>query len=186
MGQFPLILRSSRRYNRDMTALFSTSGLIKTAECFAVFTCLVIHRIGNRGSQAWFGTTDFEMGYKETRSEVDAEIIGCGSLTCMCIVSLTILFSYLIEGREVVQSTVLDATFSFVAATLLMTAGGMACHTYNQVFALSGPPVIANLNISRNSQQVAASMGVLCLTTSMIYLADFFYLLCQRSKFLDQ
>ena len=35
-----------------------------------------------------------------------------------------------------------------------MTAGGMACHTYNQVFALSGPPVIANLNISRNSQQV--------------------------------
>ena len=114
--------------------------------------------------------------------QVDAEIIGCGSLTCMCIVSLTILFSYLIEGREVVQvkyftpqpknislfnlkifrqsylkifqSTVLDATFSFVAATLLMTAGGMACHTYNQVFALSGPPVIANLNISRNSQQV--------------------------------
>ena len=34
--------------------------------------------------------------------------------------------------------------------------------------------------------KVAASMGVLCLTTSMIYLADFFYLLCQRSKFLDQ
>merc|ERR1712218_618956 len=33
------------------TALFSTSGLIKTAECFAVFTCLVIHRIGNRVSQ---------------------------------------------------------------------------------------------------------------------------------------
>ena len=116
--------------------------------------------------------------------QVDAEIIGCGSLTCMCIVSLTILFSYLIEGREVVQvrlnptpkntslpnlkifrqsylkifqSTVLDATFSFVAATLLMTAGGMACHTYNQVFALSGPPVIANLNISRNSQQVGTS-----------------------------
>ncbi len=46
------------------------------------------------------------------------------------------------------------ALFVLLAATLLMTAGGMACHTYNQVFALSGPPVIANLNISRNSQQV--------------------------------
>ena len=33
------------------TALFSVSGMIKTVECFAVFTCLVIHRIGNRGSQ---------------------------------------------------------------------------------------------------------------------------------------
>ena len=134
----------------------------------------------------------------------------------MCIVSISILLSYLIEGREVVQSTVIDATFSFLAATLLMTAGGMACHTYNQVFALSGPPVIANLNISRNSQQVwisngrtirppepgpvivcelkirvahcqvAASMGVMCLTTSLIYLADFFYLLCQRNKFLSE
>ena len=86
--------------------------------------------------------------------QVDAEIIGCGSLTCMCIVSLTILLSYLIEGREVVQSTVIDAAFAFIAATLLMTAGGMACLTYNSVFALSGPPTIVNLNISRNSQQV--------------------------------
>jgi len=126
------------------------------------------------------------MGYKETRNEVDAEIIGCGTLSLLAIVSITILLSYLIEGREVVQSTVIDATFSFLAATLLMTAGGMACHTYNQVFALSGPPVIANLNISRNSQQVAASMGVMCLTTSLIYLADFFYLLCQRNKFLSE
>ena len=76
-----------------MTALFSTSGLFKVFECFAVFTCVVLHRIGNRGSQVgliwynemlnahiipqvWFGTTDFEMGYKETRNEVDAEVLG--------------------------------------------------------------------------------------------------------------
>jgi len=57
-----------------MTALFSISGIFKTVECFAVFTCLVIHRIGNRGSQVWFGTTDFEMGYKETRSEVNDKL----------------------------------------------------------------------------------------------------------------
>ena len=34
------------------------------------------------------------------------------------------LFSYLIEGRRVVQATVLDCAFSFVAAALLMAAGG--------------------------------------------------------------
>ena len=70
------------------------------------------------------------MGYKETRNEValfihslvwlasivcfvfkvDAEIIGCGTLTLLAIVSISILLSYLIEGREVVQSTVIDAT----------------------------------------------------------------------------
>ena len=83
------------------------------------------------------------MGYKETRNEVDAEVLGCGILTCMCIVSLTILLrwgllhslslifihcfvsSYLIEGREVIQSTVIDAAFCIVASALLMTAGGL-------------------------------------------------------------
>merc|ERR1711997_29951 len=169
-----------------MTALLSTSGLFKVFECFAVFTCVVVHRIGNRGSQVWFGTTDFEMGYKETRNEVDAEVLGCGILTCMCIVSLTILLSYLIEGREVIQSTVIDAAFCIVASALLMTAGGMACLTYNSVFARSGPPTIANMNISRSSQQVAASLGVMCIATSLLYLADFFYVLCQRSKYLEQ
>ena len=63
---------------------------------------------------------------------------------------------------------------------------GMACLTYNSVFARSGPPTIANMNISRSSQQVAASMGVMCIATSLLYLADFFYVLCQRSKFLEQ
>ena len=84
------------------------------------------------------------MGYKETRNEValfihslvwcasivclvfkvDAEIIGCGTLTLLAIVSISILLSYLIEGREVVQSTVIDAAFCIVGAALLMTAGG--------------------------------------------------------------
>jgi hypothetical protein len=42
----------------------------------------------------------------------------------MTIVSTTILLSYLVEGRDRVQATVLDITFCFVAAALLMTAGG--------------------------------------------------------------
>ena len=76
--------------------------------------------------QVWFGTADFEMGYKESPSEVDAEVLGCGILTCMSIVSLSILASYLIEGREVVQSTVIDSAFCIIAAGLLMTSGGKA------------------------------------------------------------
>merc|ERR1711915_533732 len=159
-------------FSTTMTDLFSTSGLFKTFEAFTVFVCVVIHRIGNQGSQVWFGTADFEMGYKETPSEVDAEVLGCGILTCMSIVSLTILASYLIEGREVVQSTVIDSAFCIIAATLLLTSGGMCCFTYNSVFALSGPPTIT---ISRSSQQVAGSMGVMCIVSGLIYLADFFY-----------
>ena len=43
-------------------------------------------------------------------------------------------------------------------------------------------PILSLIDYS----QVAASMGVMCLTTSLIYLADFFYLLCQRNKFLSE
>jgi len=169
-----------------MTVLFSTSGMFKTFEAFTVFVAVVLHRIGNQGSQVWFGTADFEMGYKESPSEVDAEVLGCGILTCMAIVSLSILASYLIEGREVVQSTVIDSAFCIIAAGLLLTSGGMCCFTYNQVFALSGPPTIANMNISRSSQQVAGAMGVMCIVSGLIYLADFFYVLCQRTALLQQ
>ena len=34
---------------------------------------------------------------------------------------------------------------------------GMACFTYNSVFALSGPPTVANLSINRRSMQVRGS-----------------------------
>ena len=54
------------------------------------------------------------------------QIIGCGTLTCMAVVTLTILLSYLKEGREVVQATILDVAFCFTAAAMLITAGGGA------------------------------------------------------------
>eukprot|EP00088_Acartia_fossae_P013957 TRINITY_DN17402_c0_g1_i1.p1 TRINITY_DN17402_c0_g1~~TRINITY_DN17402_c0_g1_i1.p1 ORF type:complete len:171 (+),score=24.81 TRINITY_DN17402_c0_g1_i1:30-542(+) len=169
-----------------MSALCEVSSLFKVLESFGVFVAVVLHRIGNQGSQVWFGTTDFEMNYKNTPNETDAEIIGSGILACMGIVTPSILLSYLIEGRDRVQVTVLDCAFNFIAGALLMTAGGMCCYTYNSVFALSGPPTIANLNISRNSQQVAAAMGVMCLSMSLVYIADFFWCLVQRARWLTE
>ena len=38
---------------------------------------------------------------------------------------------------------------------LHMYYAGMACFTYSSVFALSGPPTVANLSIDRNSMQVS-------------------------------
>ena len=126
------------------------------------------------------------MNYKSVPAETDAEIVGCGILTCMAIVTPMILISYLMQGRDVIQSTVIDIAFSFIAAALLMCAGGMACFTYNSVFALSGPPVISNASMTRKEIRVAASMGVTCIGASLIYVADFFWLLMQRSAFLRE
>ena len=42
-------------YTITMTVLFSTSGMFKAVESFAVFVCVVLHRIGNQGSQVRMG-----------------------------------------------------------------------------------------------------------------------------------
>ena len=34
--------------------------------------------------------------------------------------------------------------------------------------------------------QVAGAMGVMCIMSGLIYLADFFYVLCQRTALLQQ
>ena len=34
--------------------------------------------------------------------------------------------------------------------------------------------------------QVAGAMGVMCIVSGLIYLADFFYVLCQRTALLQQ
>lgn len=76
--------------------------------------------------------------------EVDTEIIGSGSsfqfnsifiwfgkhvaslgaLVAFSIVTPMILLAYAVEGRKKVQSTTLDMLFSFVGATIFITAGG--------------------------------------------------------------
>ena len=43
-------------------------------------------------------------------------------------INISVFFSYLIEGRDRVQGTVLDCAFNFIAGALLMTAGGNTNH----------------------------------------------------------
>merc|ERR1712080_514756 len=132
----------------SMTHIFDTPALFKLFEAFGVFTCLVIHRIGNQGTQVWFGTADQDMSYKSVHSQVDAEVIGCGILTCMTIVTLTILLSYLVEGREVVQATVRPR----LLLHRLHAADDGRRHGLShlqQCVRTLRPPVVANQNISR-------------------------------------
>lgn len=190
---FHTLLRYPDYYRKKidiMTVLLTTSGMFKIVESFAVFILLVIHRIGNQGSQVWFGTADFEMNYKNVPSETDAEILGCGTLTAFCIITPVILLSYVMEGRQVVQTTVIDAAFSFIAAALLLTSGGMACFTYNYVFgingSIAGPHTHPNSNVSRTNMEVAGAMGVLSILTAVVYLIDFFYLIIQRQALREE
>ena len=58
------------------------------------------------------------------------QIIGCGILTCMAIVTLTILLSYLVEGREVVQVTItififgVNIIFQHILSLKIIPGGG--------------------------------------------------------------
>lgn len=105
---------------------FCLSGYIKMLESFAIFTCLMLHRIGDKGNQVFFGASDAILNNQDPvyPMEVDAEIIGAGAVMAFTVITPLILLAYAVEGREAVQSTSLDSLFCFVAAVMLITAGG--------------------------------------------------------------
>ena len=52
------------------------------------------------------------------------DVVQSTVLDIMYIFIIVLYCSYLWDGRDVVQSTVMDIAFSFIAAALLMCAGG--------------------------------------------------------------
>lgn len=57
---------------------FQLGGVIKILETLAIFTCLMLHRIGAVGTQVFFGAADLVLDAADPDypTEVDAEIIG--------------------------------------------------------------------------------------------------------------
>ena len=77
--------------------------------------------------QAFFAASDQILHSKDAtyETEVDAEIIGVGTITAFTIISPMILLSYALYGRKTVQGTHLDILFCMVGAILFITAGGI-------------------------------------------------------------
>ena len=76
--------------------------------------------------QAFFAATDQILHAKDVtyETEVDAEIIGVGTITAFTIISPMLLLAYALYGRKAVQGTHLDILFCFVGAIMFITAGG--------------------------------------------------------------
>ena len=77
--------------------------------------------------QAFFAASDQILHSKDVtyETEVDAEIIGVGTITAFTIISPMILLSYALYGRKTVQGTHLDILFCMVGAILFITSGGI-------------------------------------------------------------
>lgn len=124
---------------------FRLSGLIKILESCAIFVCMMLHRIGNRGNQVtmdirfnmiprgklfsrlvqvWFGANDQYLDQKDPiyEAEVDIEILG-GCVMAFVIITPMILLAYAIEGTDAIQRTSLDSLFTFTAAATLIATG---------------------------------------------------------------
>ena len=77
--------------------------------------------------QAFFAASDQILHSKDVtyETEVDAEIIGVGTITAFTIISPMILLAYALYGRKTVQGTHLDILFCMVGAILFITSGGI-------------------------------------------------------------
>jgi len=159
---------------------FSLSGWIKIVESFAVFTLIMLHRIGAGvvNQMIFFGASDMMLHNEDAAypTEADAEILGSGTLTCLMIVTPLILLAYAVEGRKRIQATSLDPLFSFVGAALLIASGGMTCFAWNN----------ANNNVSdgqrdRRDFEIAGTLGIMSILTGILYLIDFFFVMYQNA-----
>ena len=77
--------------------------------------------------QAFFAATDQILHSKDVtyEAEVDAEILGVGTITAFTIISPMLLLAYAIHGRKALQGTHLDCIFCFVGACLFIASGGI-------------------------------------------------------------
>jgi len=153
---------------------FRLAGVIKILETFAIFTCLMLHRIGAVGTQVFFGAADLVLDAADPDypTEVDAEIIG-GVTMAFSVITPAILLAYSIEGTKAVQRTSLDALFCLSGAIMLITTGGMTCFAWNNANAM-------NASLSRRDFEAAGALGIMCIATGILYFLDFFYVVYQR------
>ncbi|TRY78313.1 hypothetical protein TCAL_05016 [Tigriopus californicus] len=161
--------------------LCSIGGGFKLIESVASIICCMLHRIGNRGQQIFFGATDMILHSQDDRyeTEADTEIIGSGTVTAFAIISPLLLMTYIAEGRSAVQRTFMDAVFSLAGGGLFLATGGMTCFAWNNALT-------TNANIGRRDYEAAGALGVMSLATGVLYIIDFFYLMYRRSVILEQ
>ncbi len=50
---------------------FTLSGWLKIFESIAIFTCMMLHRIGNKGKQIFFGASDEILDQKDPNYETE-------------------------------------------------------------------------------------------------------------------
>lgn len=102
------------------------SWMLKILEILFIFTCLMLHRIGDQTYPVFFGASDLVLHSDDVTypMEADAEILGAGTLMAFAIITPMILIAYAMDGQKKVQSTYMDAIFCFVGAATLIAAGG--------------------------------------------------------------
>ena len=157
-----------------MRECFGLSGWIKIVESCAVFCCLMLHRIGNQGSQIFYAATDQKLDSPDMNypAEVDAEILG-GAVLCMNLVSPFLLLAYAMYGTDRIQSTSLDALFCVVGAGTLIALGGMTCFAWNHANE-------NNNSIGRRDFESAGALGIMLIATGILYFLDFFWVVYRR------
>eukprot|EP00096_Caligus_rogercresseyi_P007263 TRINITY_DN25076_c0_g1_i1.p1 TRINITY_DN25076_c0_g1~~TRINITY_DN25076_c0_g1_i1.p1 ORF type:complete len:172 (+),score=32.91 TRINITY_DN25076_c0_g1_i1:75-590(+) len=157
---------------------FTFSGFLKILSSACVFVCLMLHRIGNRGKQIFFGANDLILNYDDVIfKEADAEILGQGTTMAYTLITPLLLLAYVVEGRRSVQSTSLDALLTFVGGALLIASGGISCFNWNSNSNMN------NMQVGRRDYEAAGSLAVMTTLTGILYLVDFFNVVYQRARF---
>merc|ERR1712080_303773 len=151
-------------YASDMCSL---PGILKICEMVSIFITLLIHRHGDNGEYMFFATTGSKLDSGD--ENIDAKNLGNSVLVTYMVISIVLTIGYVLDGREAIQSTILEIIWNFLAILMFLGAGCMAIITWQEEFSSYDASSDASkfngqAEFQRNAQS-AMAMGSLCIIT---------------------
>jgi len=155
------------------------SGWLKMSEAVTIFISLILHRHGDNGNYLYFATTGLKLNYQD--ENIDVENLGNSTLVTFMVITLVLLVGYIIDGVEVIQDSILEPIWTLLGCLMFLASGIMVILTWSTEDYVSTSSSATELEYTRNSR-AAMGLGALCIITSLIYLTDFIWVMCQRGK----
>merc|ERR1711971_87900 len=155
------------------------SGWLKLSEAATIFISLILHRHGDNGNYLYFATTGLKLNYQD--ENIDVENLGNSTLVTFMVITLVLLVGYIIDGVDAIQDSILEPIWTLLGCLMFLASGIMVILTWSTEDYVSTSTSSAEIEYTRSSR-AAMGLGALCIITSLIFLTDFIWVMCQRGK----
>jgi hypothetical protein len=149
--------------------LCSLSGILKLLQTLLIFITLIIHRHGDNGYYLFFSTTSLKLSNSDPN--LDAENLGNSTLVSFMIINIVIIIGYILDGREAIQSSILEPICNLLGAFMFVGTGAVTILTWQDEQMVDTSAGMTETEFYRNVTAALAMAG-LSIIIGILYLID--------------